>query len=125
MAELIGTFILALSVALSLIYKFPVPTPVVAGLTLGLMVYILGPISGAHLNPAVTLSLSVIKKISPLHTLYYVIAQFLGGFLAWNVAISVSSKALELTILNTPAVGLAEALGAAILLLGVDGNSLI
>lgn len=46
-AELFGTFGLSLAVLISINSPgFPVGTPVIAGLTLGLFVYTIGPISG-------------------------------------------------------------------------------
>ncbi len=59
-AECLGTFILSFTVFLSvgagLAGSVPIAVPLVAGLALGLCVYTIGHISGAHLNPAVTLA---------------------------------------------------------------------
>lgn len=52
------------------------------GSIVALMVYMFGPISGAHINPAVTLSFWLKKEISALDSLFYVAAQFLGAFAA-------------------------------------------
>jgi len=52
------------------------------GSIVALMVYMFGPISGAHINPAVTLSFWLKKEISALDSLFYVVAQFLGAFAA-------------------------------------------
>lgn len=41
---------------------------------------ILAPISGAHFNPAVTIVLGLLKKISAKDGFAYVVAQLLGGF---------------------------------------------
>src|SRR5229473_7114210 len=45
------------------------------------MVYTIGHISGCHINPAVTFSLAVTKRISWNEAVVYWIAQFLGGIL--------------------------------------------
>ena len=45
------------------------------------MIYLLGPVSGAHMNPAVTLSLASAKKLRPIVVLPYVCAQFAGAIL--------------------------------------------
>jgi aquaporin Z len=60
------------------------------GLTLMICAYVLGPISGCHLNPAVTLSVVFARKFPTKDALLYIIAQFLGAtiaglFLYWLV----------------------------------------
>ena len=47
---------------------------------LGILIQILGEISGAHFNPVVTLIAYLKKRIDLSKSLLYVIAQFLGGF---------------------------------------------
>ena len=49
------------------------------GFALMLLVYWLGPISGCHLNPAVTLSLAFSKKLPACEVTPYIIAQIVGG----------------------------------------------
>lgn len=46
---------------------------------LGVLILTLGPVSGAHLNPAVTLALAVSKKLPANQVLPYMIAQVAGG----------------------------------------------
>src|SRR6202011_3753294 len=45
------------------------------------MVYTIGHISGCHINPAVTFSLAVSRRISWSNAAVYWVAQFLGGIL--------------------------------------------
>ena len=117
-AEALGTFGLALVVALSLVGKFPVPTPVLAALTLGLFVYSVGHISGTHINPAVTLGLWSIKKINTQHAMGYIVAQFIGAGLAMALLTStVGMPTLEVS--NSLMVGVAEALGTFFFTFGI------
>ena len=51
------------------------------GLVIVAMAYSIGNISGCHINPAVTLSMLISKKISAQDAVCYWIAQFLGGIL--------------------------------------------
>lgn len=118
LAEFIGTFTLAFVVALSLAGTFPVPTPVLAGLTLGLFVYSIGHISGTHINPAITLGALSIKKISAMDALYYWIAQFLGAALAFWASSELVTRAV-LTVSTDPKVLIAEAIGTFFFAFGV------
>jgi len=51
------------------------------GLAIMVMAFDFGPVSGGHINPAVSWALVITKQISPLKFCAYVIAQLLGGFL--------------------------------------------
>jgi glycerol uptake facilitator-like aquaporin len=81
-AELLGTFTLALVVGLSLKIAFPVSTPILAGLVLLLFVYTIGHISGTHINPAVTIGAWSIGKISVSEAVMYIISQTIGAGIA-------------------------------------------
>ena len=52
------------------------------GLAMMLGIYVAGAVSGAHLNPAVTLALAVRKKFPWNKVLPYALAQLLGAFVA-------------------------------------------
>ena len=54
-------------------------TALTFGLVLMMMVYALGPISGCHVNPAVTIGLLVARKISFSDAVGYWVAQVLGA----------------------------------------------
>ncbi len=51
------------------------------GLALSVMIYALGHISGCHINPAVTIALATVRRISWGEAGAYVLAQLLGGLL--------------------------------------------
>jgi len=73
--EFIGTFFLVLAVVLS-------GNPLVIGLTLTVMVYTFGYISGGHYNPAVTIAIVLSKKMKIQEGLKYIAAQLIGGVAA-------------------------------------------
>ncbi|XP_024431496.1 aquaporin-5 [Desmodus rotundus] len=49
------------------------------GLAIGTLVQALGPVSGGHINPAITLALLVGNQISLLRAVFYVVAQLVGA----------------------------------------------
>lgn len=118
LAEAIGTFALTLAVGLSLAGTFPVSTPVLAALTLGLFVYSVGHMSGAHLNPAVTIGVWSIKKISTEDAIGYLIAQCFGAAVALTLMTQVITPA-SLEVSNAVLVGVAELLGAFFFTFGI------
>jgi aquaporin NIP len=52
------------------------------GLIVMVMIYALGPISGAHLNPAVTIAFTVAKRLPVNQLLLYILSQAVGAFIA-------------------------------------------
>jgi aquaporin Z len=56
-----------------------VATGLVFGLVLLVLVYGLGPVSGCHVNPAVTIGFLVGRRITLAHAIGYWIAQFVGA----------------------------------------------
>ena len=122
LAELVGAFGLTLIVYMSLANPgFPVSTPVLAALTLGLFVVTVGGISGAHLNPAVTIGQAVIKRIDVATGVSYIIAQTVGALLAAVVASQLFDMDLSgvLVVGDTMQIGLAEAVGAFFFTFGI------
>jgi aquaporin Z len=81
-AEFIGTAVLTLAIVGSIVNGSGFVTLLTVGITLALLVAILGSMSGAHVNPAVTLGLLSLKKINWKEALFYIIAQFAGAALA-------------------------------------------
>ena len=92
-AELIGTFILVFTgcaVAVAAILQRPTAGPgiydslavaLAFGLALVAIVAAIGHVSGAHVNPAVTLALAATKKFAWEYVPIYIGAQLIGGIL--------------------------------------------
>ncbi|MDH6138542.1 aquaporin Z [Kitasatospora sp. GP30] len=58
-----------------------VATALAFGLVLLALAYVLGPVSGCHINPAVTIGALFAGRIRPLEAAGYWAAQFIGGIL--------------------------------------------
>lgn len=78
-AELIGTFLLASAVIAGQ------SSPIVIMFAIAGIVLLVGALSGAHLNPAVTIGAWATRKVTGLRALGYIVAQFLGAGLAFAV----------------------------------------
>jgi len=120
-AELFGTFGLTLAVLISINTQgFPVPTPVIAGLTLGLFVYTIGSVSGCHINPAVTVGLFSIGKIEPLEAATYIVAQFAGAGIALLAGNALFDTLAPVTASGAISPGIGEMVGAVFFLFGIS-----
>src|SRR5277367_4956801 len=79
LAELLGTFVLVFggvgSAVLAGRYIGFAGVAFAFGLSLLAMVYTIGPISGCHINPAVTVGVLIAKKIGAKDAMSYIIAQ--------------------------------------------------
>lgn len=95
-AEFLGTATLAVAIY-SMVARtsFPLFSGLAAGGTLALMTLAIGSVSGAHINPAVTLGLWTLKKISTLRAIVYITAQMLGGLAAWGLLKYFLGRSLE------------------------------
>ena len=108
LAEVVGTFFLALAAFIS-------GGPYAVGLTLAIMVYVLGRVSGASLNPAATVGLVVARHLSVLRGGLYIVAEVAGALLARLLAQYVTPLPLQFTAANT----LGELLGVGFLIVAV------
>lgn len=85
-AELIGTFVLVLggcgAAVLAGQYIGFLGIAFAFGLSVLVMVYAIGHISGCHINPAITVAMRVAGKITTKDTVFYVIFQCVGAILA-------------------------------------------
>src|SRR5271168_4249374 len=85
-AELVGTFVLVFggvgSAVLAGTHIGFVGGAFAFGLSLLAMAYAIGPISGCHINPAVTLGILIAKKINAKDAALYMVAQIIGAIIA-------------------------------------------
>lgn len=75
-AEFFGTFLLLMSI-------FVTGNAFVIGGTLALVVLLLGGVSGAHVNPAVSVAMLLKGAISSTELVTYTLAQCAGAAAAW------------------------------------------
>lgn len=95
LAELIGTFALVLfgcgaavvdgkTIPATVLPDAPLGVGILGiafafGLTVVVMAYAIGPISGCHINPAITIAMLVAGKLSGKDALGYIVAQLIGA----------------------------------------------
>jgi aquaporin Z len=93
-AEFVGTFVLVMGgVGAAVLAGGKIGFAGVAlafGLSLLAMVYTIGPISGCHVNPAVTFGLWLSGKFEARYMPGYVIAQILGAIVAAGVILAIA-----------------------------------
>jgi len=94
-AEMVGTFVLVLggcgtAVLAGKVVGGTLGVAMAFGLSLLVMVYAIGNISGCHINPAVTVGLLVAGRCEPGDALYYFIGQVVGGIIAGGVLYAIA-----------------------------------
>ncbi len=96
-AEMIGTFVLVFggvgTAVLAGAWVGALGVALAFGFTLLVMAYAIGPISGCHINPAVTLGMFMAKRIKGKEALLYMVAQVIGAILAAGILFIVASGA--------------------------------
>lgn len=103
--ELIGTFFFLITIALT-------TNPFAIAAMLMAWVYIGGYVSGGHYNPAVSLAVAIRGKLSFHELLRYMLAQLLGGSLAFACATYITGHVM----LPKPTIGIGQAFIIEILL---------
>jgi aquaporin Z len=88
-AELFGTMVLVLigcgSAVIAGGYIGFLGISFAFGVAVLVMVYTIGPISGCHINPAITISMLVIGKINAKDAAFYVIFQIIGAIIGAGI----------------------------------------
>jgi len=95
LAEAIGTLLLTDIVGCTIANKTAVVSgnaSIGIGFALAVLVYTLGHISGAHVNPAVTTSLYIRGACDGFTACWYILVQFIGGFIGAGIGTTISSN---------------------------------
>ena len=94
LAETVGTFVLVFggvgSAVLAGTHIGYLGVAFAFGLSLLAMVYTIGPVSGCHINPAVTVGVLIAKKIGAKDAMSYIIAQIIGAIIASAVILVIA-----------------------------------
>lgn len=130
-AEAIATFLFVFSIIGAINSGSPLTTLAI-GLALAVLIYSVGHISGAHLNPAVSFGVFLRGGMSVVDLIAYVIAQFVAGALAALVSSVVWPAGEKAMVIEVGPAFLVEALFTFVLVWVVlnvattkanDGNS--
>jgi aquaporin Z len=76
--EFLGTFLLVLSI-------FTSGSALIIGLTLALIIWLSGSVSGGHVNPAVSIAFYLKDALTREELIGYILAQVAGGLSAVKV----------------------------------------
>ncbi|MDR0955563.1 MAG: aquaporin [Candidatus Nomurabacteria bacterium] len=91
--EFVGTFVLA--AAMSQLLGQNIIGNIAVGLVVIALTVALAAISGAHLNPAITITSWIHRKTNGVRAIFYIVAQILGGLLALLVMSSLVKAELK------------------------------
>lgn len=95
-AEMFGTFVLVFIGCGTVVFSAPTVGNIGIALAFGLavtaMAYAIGPVSGAHVNPAVTLGVYSAGRMSAKDALGYIIFQFIGATLGAAILVIMASN---------------------------------
>ncbi len=109
LAELIGTFVFVFAI-ISAVNSGSDLTPLAIGFALMVMVFATGHISGAHLNPAVSVGVWLRGAIDLAGLLTYIVAQLVGASLAALVSFALFPAASDAMQIDVGPAFLVEAL---------------
>lgn len=83
------------------------------GLSIVAMAYVIGNISGCHINPAVSLAMLINKKMSIKDFILYVVAQVLGAILGIGILYAImTNSGLDVSVQGLGANGFGEGISA-------------
>lgn len=96
LAEFVGTFVLVLSVGCNVLSGSATWAVMSIASTLMVLIYALGGVSGANLNPAVSISLGIANKLDWLNVGIYCVMQLLGGLMGGLCVNELLGKSMSL-----------------------------
>lgn len=83
------------------------------GLSIVAMAYVIGNVSGCHINPAVSLAMLINKKLSAKEFAFYVVSQVLGAILGIGILYAIISlSGLDVATTGLGANGFGEGISA-------------
>jgi len=120
-AEFLGTAILALTVLSISTSNIGIGYFVSfgAGLALLLMVFAIGGVSGAVINPAIAIGLWTVRKLGTYQTILYIAVQLLGGIAAYYLFSYITGKHWENRGEFDAKILVSETVGTAIFAMGI------
>lgn len=95
LVELIGTFVLVMVVLNVSRYGLPFFTAMGVGIAAATFFSVGAVISGANFNPAITIGLFSIRKLTFVRTVGYLVAQALGALAAWQLYEYLTQRTLK------------------------------
>ncbi|MCA1967760.1 unnamed protein product [Ciceribacter sp. T2.26MG-112.2] len=99
LATVVGSGIMAEALAGGNVAVALLGNTIATGAILVVLITMLGPVSGAHFNPAVTLVMLVSAEISKRHAVFYTLAQIAGGLVGvWLAHLMFDLAVLQMSI---------------------------
>jgi MIP family channel proteins len=101
LAELIGTLILVYAIAsAAVVYSDSgqigvIGIGLVHALVLTALVYSIGYVSGAHVNPAVTIGFMITRRIRIKLGVFYIISQIIGGIIGATIVFAIFGSSIS------------------------------
>ncbi len=111
LAEFVGTFFLMLTICLAVAGGLGALAPIAIGLSLTVMVYACGHLSGSHFNPAVSLAVFLRGKMNIGEAVTYALVQVIAAVAAAGAAIAMEGSALTAKAISPGSAIAAETLG--------------
>lgn len=131
LAEFIGTFLFVLISSLAVLAEFLYQGIGVIGISLAIgfsyaaLVFTTAHLAGGYLNPAVTMGLWLVQRLSGVKTVFYLVVQVLASFAAAGVIWLIFGSDGVKHALGAPSLGLNISISQAVILEAIFSAGLI